>query len=531
MTDERQDESENTPYVEQDIPIANIKLDELNFRTDEVDSQRAAIRAMIEEQGNGLIALAEHFLRHGLMPGERLLVIPDDEEGDANCFVVMEGNRRTTVMKLLDQPALAAETRVHTRFVELARQFADRPRRTLPCVVLPDREAALVWVEVKHSTGMAGAGVEKWGAPATARFAEFVRGRVVRWRATLRFLRDRGVDVAPMADGIMGKTTAVSRVLNAGAMREILGVRFTQDGAIEFENGDVEAGARLLVALMEAMAAPDFSTNDVHSFDDRVDFIEGFDALSVKVRDDDASPSGEAEAEAEEDHDSENVGDTDESNDATEDGQDGENGTSSSGDEEDADGADGASDGEDHGGTGDGTADGGGNTSRERRRGVRQHPRQRSTLAPTRRGEELHIADNRLNQLYHEARKLKVEKHTAIAAVLIRVFLELSCEQYLASRNVPLPDSIARRNGGRGMTWHSFGVKFREKIDTAVDHADPDRNKQGFAEIRRGLGSQDHLHSPENLHEYVHGLKTIPSARDLIIIWDRYQPLFSRMFA
>jgi len=535
-------------YVERDILIANIKLDELNFRTDEVDSQRAAIRAMIQEQGFGLVRLAEHYLRHGLMPGERLLVIADDEEGEEEAFVVMEGNRRTTMMKLLQQPSLAAETVIYGPIAELARQFAERPQRTLPCVILPGRESALVWVEVKHSTGMGGAGVEKWGAPATARFGEYVRGKVTRWRAALRYLRDQGIDVTAIDDGIRSKTTAVSRVLNAGAMREELGVRFSQDGAIEFENGDIDAGTRLLRTMMEEMSDPSFSTNAVHSFDDRVDYIKGFVSLSVKARPDvgESDGSGDVDTGTEDGYEEQSVADPQDDHEQQEPALDGRANDSGSSDEieDDASPAETATGGadDDHqvngddgrgpstesGSAGEDPANGG---RREGGRGVRRPPHQRNTLASTRRADSLNIADPRLNQLYHDARTLQVERHTAIAAVLIRVFLELSCEHYLASERVPVPTTIVRRNGGRPTTWHTYGVKFREKIEAALDHADPGRSMPGFAEIRRGLGSQDHLHSPENLHDYVHGLRTIPSARDLIIIWDRYHPLFARMYA
>jgi len=604
MQEPEREFSAASAYVERDIPIANLKLDELNFRTDEVDGQRAAIKAMIQEQGLGLVRLAEHFLMHGLMPGERLLVIPD-EKGESESFVVMEGNRRTTMMKILEQPDLAAETNIHARIVELARQFSGRPLRTLPCVILPQRRAALVWVEVKHSTGMGGAGVEKWSAPATARFSEYLRGRVSRWRATLRFLRERGIDVAEIADGIRPKTSAVSRVLNAGAIKQELGIIYSHDGNIEFENGDIDAGARLLNSLMEAMASPKFSTNNVHSTDDRVAYIRRFSALSVKNRPTnvDAEAGASTDGNSQEFFESESAGIEDgtgsqqegpnvggdpaeearrETGAATEPNganeangsafsDDGEPGAGSSASEgpgpEEAASAASASPEEDtdHGSTQSETPDqaagdpageqsrgeapvdqgggepsvggneGGSDTASGERRdgsaGLHRHPRQRTTLASTRRGEELKIADHRINQLYHEVRKLKVEQHTAVAAVLIRVFLELSCEYYLSREGVPVPDQIIRRNQNRPTNWHTFGVRFREKIEAAINHAGSTGDAQRFSEIRRGLGSQDHLHSPENLHDYVHGLKTIPSTRDLIIIWDRYHPLFAHMFS
>lgn len=492
-------------YPERDIPISLLKLDEFNFRTDEVDSQRAAIRAVIEEQGNGLVALAEHYLKHGLMPGERLLVIPDDTSDEEDSFIVMEGNRRATMLKILANPALALETNIHNKFSELARTFSMNPQRNLPCVVLPDRTTALIWVEVKHSTGMGGAGVEKWGAPATARFSEYIYGKVTRWIAAIRFLSANGINTTHISNGIARKTTAVSRVLNAGAMRDVLGVHFDLRGNIEFENGDLEAGIRLIQSIMEEMASDRFNTNRVHSFEDRVDFITEFEDLAVKQL-------------AKEHDDSEPSKDSRNSN-GNGSGRKDESGRQAN----DSTGSDPS--GRDAGGRK--ASEGSGRPSQ----GVRRGSRQRATLASTKRGDELHINVERLNEIYKEARRLKVDNHTSVSAVIIRVFVELSCEHFLVSKQVSVPDIISRRNGGRPTTWHSHCVKFREKIEAAVNYVDNDQSQTAFDEIRRGLGSQDHLHSPENLHDYVHGLETIPSARDLVVIWDRYHPLFAAMFA
>lgn len=501
-------------YPELDIQVPMLKLDEMNFRTDEVDNQRAAIRAMIDEQGNGLVALAEHYLKHGLMPGERLIVIPDDTSGEPDSYVVMEGNRRTTILKLLANPSLADDTPVFGRFSELSRRFEESPRRTLPCVVLPDRETALIWVEVKHSAGMAGAGVEKWNSPARDRFSIYMGGRVVRWISTIRFLSANGVDTSEISRNIFGKTTAVSRVLNSGAMREVLGVRFIPTGTIEFENGNLQAGVNLLKSMLEEMASSRFNTNRVHSFDDREKFIRGFEALSVKLHKEDDERADEGEAD-------------DQNSAGKKSGGGGQNGAAAGGE----------TNGRSQGGRSAGTESGhgedtkGADQGRDPSRGVRRGSSQRLTLASKKREDALHIKVERLNDIYKEALRLKVGEHPAVASVIIRVFVELSCENYLSEKEVPIPDFLSNRNKGRETTWHSQAVKFREKIEACVTHIDPDKKKSTLNDVRAGLGAQDQLQSPESLHRYVHGLEAIPSARDLVIIWDRYRPLFAAIFS
>jgi hypothetical protein len=88
-------------YIEENFRFANLKLVELNFRTAVVDSQRAAIRAMIDEQGDALVALAVICLELGLDIGYFLLVIAVVVFCVAFSFVVLVGIRRMWVLKLL----------------------------------------------------------------------------------------------------------------------------------------------------------------------------------------------------------------------------------------------------------------------------------------------------------------------------------------------------------------------------------------------------------------------------------------------
>ena len=86
------------------IPLDKIKLDQENVRfgNDVAQNQREAIKLMLSapEDAKKLLRLAEHIAEHGLDPTELQLVTPDD---DGN-FIVLEGNRRLTALKLLQRP-------------------------------------------------------------------------------------------------------------------------------------------------------------------------------------------------------------------------------------------------------------------------------------------------------------------------------------------------------------------------------------------------------------------------------------------
>ena len=63
---------------------------------------------MVRRQGEKLLELAQDILDVGLSPGEPLWVAPDPRAQGK--FVVLEGNRRITALKVMDNPALASGT-------------------------------------------------------------------------------------------------------------------------------------------------------------------------------------------------------------------------------------------------------------------------------------------------------------------------------------------------------------------------------------------------------------------------------------
>ena len=90
-----------------DVKITNLLLDSANPRLPEGDrSQPETIHAVLKAEGPKTIALAKSIAEEGLSPMDRLIVMP--APGDAKRFVVLEGNRRVTALKMLEEPALAA---------------------------------------------------------------------------------------------------------------------------------------------------------------------------------------------------------------------------------------------------------------------------------------------------------------------------------------------------------------------------------------------------------------------------------------
>jgi hypothetical protein len=81
------------------VPISSIGLDPLNPRLEPQEGQRQAIRAMVENQGDKIVNLAEDINKLGISDAERFMVmIPTDKKLP---YISLDGNRRLVALKLL----------------------------------------------------------------------------------------------------------------------------------------------------------------------------------------------------------------------------------------------------------------------------------------------------------------------------------------------------------------------------------------------------------------------------------------------
>ncbi len=94
---------------------------------------------------------------NGYFPGEPLIVVADQ----AGKFVVVEGNRRLTALKLLADPSLMGTAR---KIQEIAASAAHKPNE-IPCVVFQNRDEVINYLGYRHITG-----VKQWEPLAKARY-------------------------------------------------------------------------------------------------------------------------------------------------------------------------------------------------------------------------------------------------------------------------------------------------------------------------------------------------------------------------
>lgn len=154
-------------FTRETISVGSLILNVRNYRIVAQDSQKAARDAIIAEQGKKLVILATDIIENGLSPFDLPMVV-DAEDGNGN-FIMMEGNRRLAAIQILLDPELAKDTPIYKAFSKLHRDHTDAIPKVIDCTIAPNREAAIMWGNRKHASGLGGAGTEPWTAMAKAR--------------------------------------------------------------------------------------------------------------------------------------------------------------------------------------------------------------------------------------------------------------------------------------------------------------------------------------------------------------------------
>lgn len=356
--------------INQAIALSDLLIDVENPRIEtSLENQREAIRAVAIQQGGKLAALAKDILEYGLNPSEIPIVMP--YAGNDGRYVVLEGNRRITALKVLENPELIDGEVGDTTFKRirtLSNTYHGNPIDTLNCIVVADRPEANHWIELRHTGENEGAGLVRWGGAETARFRRR-SGQKSPALQVLDYLEQRGDIDTETRQRV--PVTSLGRVLSTPHVRTKLGIDL-RSGTIETRFDDAGV-ARGLKRVVEDLASGNIKTEDIYARDDRIRYIDNLpeeELPDISSPDDDFRPLG---------------------TDAV-------------------------------------SQDQGPRTTSKKQRKGSTSGKSRTTLIP--RGFTLSIKTPRINEIYQELRKLEIEEFSNAVSVLFRVFLELSVDAY-----------------------------------------------------------------------------------------------------
>ena len=258
------------------IPAANLLVDEQNPRLSQPSTgQRETIRALAEYQGRKLQILAADILENGLDPSELTIVMPF--AGDTQRYVVLDGNRRITALRALENPDLIAEAvpkAAANAIKRMAVEYQDSPVGDVACVVFEGRDEANHWIELRNTGERGGAGPVLWGPDETDRFRKRTGNQPNLATQALDFLENRG-RITPDHRAAIA-TTTLTRILGSPPIRQKLGL--THSNKTLSAVGELDDVAKALEFVIREIRGGSLDVTHVYTKQQRQEFADQFPA-------------------------------------------------------------------------------------------------------------------------------------------------------------------------------------------------------------------------------------------------------------
>lgn len=444
-----------------DIALADLLLDESNARVrQESSSQQQAALALAEQQGSRLVKLAQSIVESGLDPAQLPSVLATGDR--RRRYVVVEGNRRVLALKALETPSLvqgALGAKDFKKLQTLALRFASDPIEEITCVLYSQEEAevAYTWVVRRHTGQQEGAGLVEWASDEKDRFA-------ARHGSGGRGLGGQVLDFLDVVDGPSNSTvkvsTSLTRLLTTPEVRERLGIdRIGNELISWYPKDEVARGLRKIV---DDLRSERIKVKDIYNADDRRNYIEGLKRTEVPRRNQRLKDPIKLEELP----------------------------------------------------TGKGTPI----TSKPKAKPRAKPKAPRTTVASPE--SNLNPGPPRINAIYNELLGLSAETFPNAGSVLLRVFLELSVDDYIVKEKVMTPAERSSAVLAKRMKVVAIHLHGQSKIDKQL--------KQAVVKIADG--QQTIAASVTTFHQYVHNPYVHPKPSELRTSWDEIRPFLEAIW-
>lgn len=384
------------------ISISNLIINPDNDRFESVENEKQAIDIMLTKLGDKIYYIAIHILENGLSP-KPFYVMPSKKSNKK--FLVKEGNRRTTALKLMANPKLIDSKKhasLKNRFFKLHERFMETPIRKIMCYIYDDVEEADKWVRLEHTGEQNGVGIVEWKPEQVQRFDikhgknKSVEIQAIDFIRTSPFVQE---EVKRASENI--KLTNFARLLGDKSVREILGLKYINSKLSS--NLEEEEIAKALGQIILDLSDKDFKVSSIYNAKQRKDYIQG---LGEKLPDKNKT-IGEVWRL---DNPLEQIPNLEEE---------------------------------------DNTAKNEGSDLHSKGHLKKSIPTQRKTLIPN--NCIIRISNPKANKIYDELKKIDVRSFVNCAAVTLRVFLELSVDTFIEKKGLLKEGEISASNSSRSL--------------------------------------------------------------------------------
>lgn len=490
MPEQQDKQPMQTPFPHETVGVEDLDLDLRNSRFPrDAQSQDDAFHLMMTTTGEDCLELLRDITRSGQLNSADLPIVVTKGER----FVVMEGNRRLTCLRIWHDPTiLSADEEIERFYLGRAeRLIADSAYAAptqLRVAVAPSDGAADPWIERKHARGAGGAGTVEWGAAMKDR--RKARNNPVGASRAMAFIElvstelEDEHDIQADLETVRSKRyTMIQRFVDRGIVRERLGLDFAA-GRMTFSYG-AAATTDIVRAVLHDFAQPKASSGktwarELDTVADFTEYLDRYADLLPGVGSRGAAPGS-----------------------ATTSGSTSTGGDSAAGGDFRTDGGSGA---------------GAAGSEYERAEGPdtdSRPPRPASPPAHVFRGVVLDKFTNRIQEIVRQTSLLNVQRQTEVASVLLRVILELTTYQLLKSHGLAPEQHLDKR------------------LRSAIKRIDPHASDAlGQAESTSQLQKAFHETTADSIRLVQYAVHDVHGGRtpnEVLILAARYEPVLVAM--
>lgn len=440
------------------VPVSDLLLDVENARLgEEQPSQQQAYLALASQQGRRLVNLARDIVENGIDPINLPAVVATSDR--RRRYRVVEGNRRVLALKALETPSIvsgALSPGDQKALTALSRRFLDDPIDEITCVLFGSEKDADHWVLLRHTGAHEGAGLVEWNSDERDRYiARHGGGRG-------RSLGGQALDFLRRLEGGDPSNgakivTNLDRLMKSRAVRQALGLDKDAQGLTS--RYPAEELLKPLRKIAEDLGTRRIKVKDIYDEQDRAAYLATFTQAQLPNTAkavSDPVPLADLEL-------------------------------------------------------------GKPAPTPKPKPKPKPKPTQRTTLIPS--SVRLNPQPPRINAIYNELLTLNVDVYPNAAAVLLRVFVELSLDHYIAQNNVTMKADARLFERLKAVSKHLFdGGKIPDALRKAIDR---------IANTQQTVIAA----STVTWNQYVHNAFVFAKPQELYAQWDELQPFMERVWA
>jgi hypothetical protein len=426
------------------IPLDKLLVNRENDRHGELENETTAIAWLFTNHLSQMKKLARDVVQAGRLY-EPPLVYPDGSN-----FIVYDGNRRTTCLKLLANPKRAPSSDLQKFFSDLRGQWQGSFPTRLTCRVEADRDEIDEILFRRHTGSQGGVGQSNWDDRMKTTFVNRT-GKGGKLNVADE-IEERLKAAGQLPKGKRIPRSTLNRLLSAEAFRNRVGISAAK-GRFKFIRKE-EVSLKALTRIADDLAHGRITLDNIWDVDRKSKYLDKLESEGLLPTAADAiekpSKSGGSK--------SPNVG-----------------------------------------------------SSKPQQKA--EKPEKRATLIPQ---VEYGVAWagrlQRQRAIWEELQfKLELDEHPNAIAVLCRVLLELSVDNYIKQAK---------------LTTASESDALLKKLICAAEslHAHGKINKR-YVEVVRKARTMDAIVSVDTLNKYVHSSSLAPAADHLTALWDAFAEL------